>query len=305
MPTPVRRFMFDRSFDDPGKLYLPAERRRSEIAAEEAAAAAAGATTAAASSPQAQEPKAKPEFTKAQIEAAREEGYISGHSAALEEAGTAREHYIADALNLIAQGLGQLDVQQKTVNAELEKLAMRMVYGVVHRLLPAFAEQYAVDNIEAFIRQVLPVVISEPKLVVRAHPMIAADLDARLKDVFARASFQGSYSVITDYELQPGDCRLEWSGGGADRDEVRIWRSIREVIAANYGDVDVDTLDAAVNAELAAEQAAGAAAQQDTASVPPADEMPGAPETHDAETLHAETLEAEALEIEPLPAEGG
>src|SRR5215469_15076773 len=131
--SPARKFLFDRSFDDPSKLYLPAERRKSEIAAEEAALAAAAASRAAeapAAAPMPEEPKIKLEFSKAQMEAAREEGYIAGHSAALEEASTAREHYVADALNLIAQGLVKLDGQQKTANATLENFAMRMVYGV-------------------------------------------------------------------------------------------------------------------------------------------------------------------------------
>jgi flagellar assembly protein FliH len=245
-----RKFLFERSFDDPSKLYLPAERRKSEIAAEEEALAAAAAAAAKAAPvappPMPEEPRIKLEFSKAQIEAAREEGYIAGHSAALEEASTAREHYVADALNLIAQGLVKLDSQQKTANVELEKLAMRLMYGVTRRLLPAFAEQYALDNVEGFIRAILPVALGEPKLLIRAHAMIAADLDGRLKDVFARAGFQGTYSVVPDYELQPGDCRVEWEGGGADRDEARIWRNIREVIAANYGDIDVDALDNSV-----------------------------------------------------------
>ena len=34
-----KKFLFERSFDDPGRLYLPGERRRAEI---EAAAVAAG-----------------------------------------------------------------------------------------------------------------------------------------------------------------------------------------------------------------------------------------------------------------------
>ena len=254
---PVRKFSFDRSFDDPSRLYLPNERRKSEIAAEEAALAAAAAAEAARAATRKDEPppppKIKLEFTKAQLDAAREEGYIAGHGAALEEAGTSREHYVADAVNLIAQGLAKLDEQQQAANLELEKTAMRMVYGIVRRLLPGFAEQHAVDNIETFVRTVLPVAVGEPKILVRAHVLIAEDLEARLKDVFERASFQGSYTVITDYELQPGDCRLEWAGGGADRDEARIWRSVREAVAASYGDVDVDALDTAVDAQIAQE----------------------------------------------------
>lgn len=252
-PTSTKKFLFERSFDDPSKLYLPGERRKSEIEAEVAAEAAERARTedeemrrAAVNLPP-PEPVAKAEFTQAQLDAAKEEGYIQGHSAALEEAATAREHYAADALNLIAQGLTALNAQQVEANKEAALFAMRMVYGVTQRLLPRHAQAHAVDSIETFVRQVLPIAIGEPRLIVRSHPMIAEDLDVRLKDVFARASFQGSYTVVTDYEIQPGDCRLEWDGGGAERDEGRIWAEIREVIAGTTGDVDADALDASAD----------------------------------------------------------
>jgi len=251
-PRGAKKFLFDRSFDDPAKLYLPGERRKSEIAA----AAAAEAAIAEAAQPldalpalpdEPPAPVAKIEFTQAQLDAAREEGYIAGHGAALEEAGTAREHYVADAIHLIAQGLDKLEAQQRAANTELADLAMRMVYGITQKLLPRFAHAHAVDSIEHFVREALPMAVGEPRLLVRAHPMIAEDLQERLKDVFIRASFQGSYAVITDYELQPGDCRLEWDGGGADRNEARIWRDIREVVADNFGGEDVAVLDQAAN----------------------------------------------------------
>ena len=261
-PRGAKKFLFDRSFDDPAKLYLPGERRKSEIAA----AAAGDAAVAMANQdmpalpdlPEAPpEPEIKPEFTQAQLDAAREDGYIAGHNAALEEAGTAREHYVADAINVIAQNLEKLDEQQKAANAVLADLAMRMIYGIAQRMLPRFAHAHAVDSIEEFVRQALPIAVGEPRLLVRAHEMIAADLEERLKDVFMRASFQGSYTVITDYELQPGDCRLEWDGGGAERNEARIWRDIRDIVAGNFDGVDADTLDRAADQVVQENQAAG------------------------------------------------
>ncbi|MGE3333874.1 MAG: FliH/SctL family protein [Rhodospirillaceae bacterium] len=252
------KFLFERSFDDPSKLYLPGERRRSEIEAEAAADAAARleremedqlAREAAHLPPP--PPVARAEYTQAQLDAAKEEGYIQGHGAALEEAATAREHYAADALNLIAQGLSGLNAQQAETNKELANFAMRMVYGLAQRLLPRHAQAHAVDSIEEFVRRVLPLAVGEPRLVVRSHPMISEDLEARLTDVFARSSFQGTFTVVTDYEVQPGDCRLEWEGGGAERNEARIWAEIREVIAGNFGDVDLNALDTAADQMMA------------------------------------------------------
>lgn len=252
--APPRKFLFERSFDDPSKLYLPGERRRSEIEAEAAAEAAARAAqetldlSAALERAEPAAPEVRPEFTQAQLDAAREEGYIQGHGAALEEAATAREHYAADALNAIAQGLAGLGAQQAEANKEIAAHAMRMVYAIAQRLLPEHAHAHALDSIEAFVRKVLPLAAGEPRLVVRSHPMIAPDLEARLQEVFVRAGFQGACAVIADYEIQPGDCRLEWDGGGADRDEARIWREIREIVAASFGDVDVEALDRAADA---------------------------------------------------------
>jgi flagellar assembly protein FliH len=254
-----RKFLFDRSFDDPAKLYLPGERNRAE---HEAAAAADAAVIADREHKAAQQALAdstreeieppipteeKKEFTQAHLDAAREEGHIAGHTAALEEAETAREHYIADAVNLIAQGLDELQARQDDANKHTADLAMRMVFGVVQRLLPDYTHHYAVDNMETFVRRVLPLAIGEPNLTVRAHAMIAPDLEVRLKDVFTRAAFQGTYAVIPDYELQPGDCKLEWDGGGADRDEGRIWADVREIIAANVGEANADDLDVAAD----------------------------------------------------------
>jgi flagellar assembly protein FliH len=273
----AKRFMFDRSFDDPSKLYLPGEKRRAELEAERAAAAEAATAAMASAHPgvpagaepaaaEAPPPPPEPMYTKAELDAAREEGHIAGHAAALEEAETAREHYIADAIALIGQGLAQLDEQQKAANAELGRTAMRLVYAVLSKIVPPHARDFAAENIGAFVKQVLPVVMGEPKLIVRVHNLIVPDVKARLQEVFERSGFQGTFAVVADYELQPGDCRLEWAGGGADRSEARIWAEIREIIVANFGDLDPDALDRAADAERAAQQVD---AENQAAQTPP------------------------------------
>ncbi|TAL03812.1 MAG: hypothetical protein EPO08_03175 [Rhodospirillaceae bacterium] len=251
-----KKFLFERSFDDPAKLYLPGERRRAEVEAEAAGAAAAAA--ARMQLPNADLPPAVPEISaadklKAQLDAAREEGYVQGHTAALEETETTREHYVSDAINLIAQGLEKLTEQQRAAYGQLAEEALRMVYAIVRKLLPPIVHRHAGETIGEFVREVLPLATSEPRLVIRAHSMIVEDLEARLQDVMARSGFRGTFSVVADYELQPGDCRIDWDGGGADRDEVRIWREIRAAIASTFGDIDVEALDTAAAAPDPAE----------------------------------------------------
>jgi flagellar assembly protein FliH len=257
MAQRTKKFLFDRSFDDPNKLYLPGERRRAEIEAEQAAEAAVAAARAAAM-PKADVPAGPPEMSaaeklKAQLDAAREEGYVQGHTAALEEAETTREHYVADAINMISQGLDKLSEQQQAAYGQLSQDALRMVYAIVKKLLPPVVQRHASETIGEFVKEVLPLATAEPRLVVRAHEMIVSDLETRLQDVMAKSGFRGTFSVVADYELQPGDCRIEWDGGGADRDETRIWREIRAAMATTFGDIDAEALDAAVDEGTAPE----------------------------------------------------
>ncbi|MDX2145661.1 MAG: FliH/SctL family protein [Rhodospirillaceae bacterium] len=247
-----KRFLFERSFDDPRKLYLPGEKRKSELEAErkaqELAAARAAEMAAKAppveAAPQAPAPK-EPEaiYTQAQLDAAREEGYVAGHTAALEEAETAREHYVADAISLIAQGLSKLDEQQQATNRDIGELAIRVLFAVARKTIPETAHQFARENVTDFVKKVLPVVLGEPKLLIRVHAMIVEDVQGRLAEVFTRAGFQGGYMVVADYELQPGDCKLEWSGGGAERSEARIWAEIERTMAENFGELDDSARD--------------------------------------------------------------
>ncbi|MCB2108971.1 MAG: hypothetical protein KDE14_14780 [Rhodobacteraceae bacterium] len=264
--TASKRFTFDRSFDDPNRLYLPSEKRKAELAAERAAAEAKahaaakanqGASTGKEPAAPAEVKPPEPTFTKAELEAAREEGHIAGHAAALEEAATAREHYIADAMALIGERLGEINEQQQESNGAIAETAMRLLSAVLRKVVPHYAVEHAAENIGEFVKQVLPVVLGEPKLVIRVHNLITNEVEDRVSKSFERAGFQGGFAVVPDYDLQPGDCRIEWVGGGADRSEARIWDEIRDIISANFGDLDFDALDRAADQDRAHRTAEG------------------------------------------------
>jgi flagellar assembly protein FliH len=257
-----KRFLFERSFDDPRKLYLPGEKRKAEIEADRRAAELAAAKAAAEAALRKPEDViiavpavAEPMFTQSQVDAAREEGYVAGHTAALEEAETARSHYVADAINLISQGLTNLDEQQRSANKDLGETAIRLLFAVARKTIPETAHQFAQENVADFVKKILPLVIGEPKLVIRTHAMIVEDIQTKLSEVFTRAGFLGGFTVIADYELQPGDCRLEWSGGGAERSEARIWSEIERAMAEGVGSFE-DTKTTTAGTNTAPEQQA-------------------------------------------------
>lgn len=253
--TRTKPFLFERSFDDPSKVYLPGEKFGPQVKVDlpkpksKSGEKASGNETEEPAAPPPPPPKT---FTEAELEAAREEGYVEGHTSALEEAETAREHYVADALNVISQSLDGLEEQQSEANREIGETALRLVYAVIEKVVPAHAQAHATESVEALVRDVLPLVYDEPSLMVSTHNMITEAVQSRLDEVVGRSNFRGSVTVTPDYELQPGDCRVDWQGGGADRSEGRLWNDIRAIMAENIGPVDVDALDAEADAETQA-----------------------------------------------------
>ena len=245
--TRTKRFLFDRSFDDPSKVYLPGEKYGPKIEVALPKSKDKDQGKAADAADDAPPPPPAKMYTQEQLDAAREEGHVEGHTAALEDAETAREHYVADAISLIAKGLEVLDDKQADANREIGELAMRMVYAVVEKVIPAHGKAHAVESVEALVRDILPLVYDEPTLIVRTHVMIAEDVQEKMTEICRKSNFRGSVEVVPDYELQPGDCRVEWDGGGADRDEGRLWHDIRVIIGEDIGRVDLDELETAAN----------------------------------------------------------
>ena len=233
----AQKFLFDRSFD------APKPEPEAEVLPEEEAPKAPSILEEMRQEAPPQPPEPEVEFTKAQLDAAREEGYIEGHTAALDDAETSREHYVADAINLLGKGVDTLEEQQKLANEELARTSLRMLFAVFQKVLPATSQKLIPEEIETLVQTVIAQIYSEPRLVVRVHPMIAEDVERRVVPAVESSKFEGVINVISDSELQPGDCRLEWDGGGAERSEARIWRDLEDVISHTIGHVDLTALE--------------------------------------------------------------
>lgn len=223
----VRKFTFDVDFGAPDS---PARPQPDAPAAEESVAEA----PAAAAEPVAEEPQGPPLiYSEEDLEIAREEAYIAGHTAALEEATTANDRAVADAMTRIAEGLAALPPEIARAGEEIGDLASRVAVEVVRKLLPHTADDYAAREIEALVRGLLPSLIGQPRLTVRVHPRMVDVLRPRLADLAERAGFEGKVLVVKGDDMTPADASVEWTEGGAERNTSRLWNAIDALLDAN------------------------------------------------------------------------
>jgi flagellar assembly protein FliH len=218
----IQKFLFDRRFDRAGGFGDDEE--------EDSPFASPEQTAEPEPEPEEPPPPPPPMFTTAQMEAAREEGYIGGHTSALDEASMATERMTALALGEVARRLDSLRDSHHIALDALSRDAARLVQFICRKVLPATAEENAIPEITALLADLLPSVLDEPRLVVRAHPDVTDMLRQRLDPVIDQSGYEGRVLITPDNRVSTADCRVDWGEGGMERDTGRQWAEIEALI---------------------------------------------------------------------------
>jgi flagellar assembly protein FliH len=171
-----------------------------------------------------------PRFTANDLEeakaAAHAEGVAAGRAAA--EQDIARR--IADACAVLGTKVDQLMKETAAQRDVQTREAVTAAVEIARRLLPNLGKREAIGEIEALIRECLSRLHDEPRLVVRVADELLDPVRQRIDQVAASAGYTGRIILFADAALKPGDARVEWADGGAERDSAAIWRDIDSAI---------------------------------------------------------------------------
>lgn len=231
----VRKFQFDESFDvdaHPGHGYAPSYGRAEERAEPP--------------------PPPPPTYTEEDLGAAREAGFrdgiSTGHAAGREQgyaegraAGQAEgaeaaraeleaseASMAAHALDRIARGVGALLAAHEAAAAARSDLPVHIALAIVRKLMPEFSRRHGLAEIEGLVRNCLTELMDEPRLVVRVSADLIEAVRGQVNETIAASGFDTKLVVVADPELGPGDCRVEWAEGGAERDIARLLADVEQ-----------------------------------------------------------------------------
>jgi flagellar assembly protein FliH len=177
------------------------------------------------------EQKPKPRFGEDDLAAARGEGQQVGFQMGRESALREVERRAADGLEAVAAGLAGLDAAQARAVAELRAEAARLALAIAGRLAPALIARQPLSEIEAVIAECLTQLPTEPRVVVRVAEGLVETLSGRIDELARRIGFSGAVVLLGEPAMAPGDARVEWADGGAERDLARTLAAIEEVVA--------------------------------------------------------------------------
>ncbi|HSV29958.1 MAG TPA: FliH/SctL family protein [Candidatus Omnitrophota bacterium] len=213
--TKPRKYMFDLDFDHPNgapKAVEPA------------------AAPAVEELPPEPEPEPPPMFSEEELAIARDSAFEEGRQAGLAEAAEATERMIAQALGTIAGQMDAIFRAQEEANDDNARTAARVGLAVVKKMLPAACAKHAFDEVAQVVEEVIGHILDEPRIIVRVGDGLVEPVRERLEAVAQSHGFEGRVVVQADPRLVAGDCRVEWTDGGAERDQARLMQEIEAAV---------------------------------------------------------------------------
>ncbi len=182
-----------------------------------------------AAAPQRKPPPLK--FGEEDLEQARTEGHAAGKEAGAQEAMQTIDQQISQATNAISTQLSALSEVQAQTNERNGREGLEVALSIVRKLFPHLAGRNGLGEIEAVVWDCLERLRNEPRIVIRICDSLLDPVEARLNELVARAGFEGKIVYLSQDDLGPGDVRVEWADGGAERDSEQLWREIDEITA--------------------------------------------------------------------------
>lgn len=157
---------------------------------------------------------------------AREAGIKAGQVRAVESVAQG----LTDTTAAIREALASVHDLMEAVHAEAAELAL----AAARKLAGAALDACPTPDVESALRNAMHQAIGEPRLVLSVSPKVAEELSPRVAQISHEAGFEGRVLVHAQPNLKRSDCRIEWRGGGAERIEEAVAKSLEELVTRHF-----------------------------------------------------------------------
>jgi len=163
------------------------------------------------------------------------EGHRRGFAEGSAEALAKIEQRTALAAEKVAQAMGEISAELKTLEARLEAEAVEVALAVSRQLAPGLIAREPVAEIERLVSGILAQVRSAPHVVVRLASSLVEGASGRLMKLAEARGYAGRLVLLPEPGLAADDCRIEWADGGVTRERAAIEARIHEAVARYLG----------------------------------------------------------------------
>jgi len=173
-------------------------------------------------------------YSSDEVERIRNETFAAGKADGEVQASALK----ADAMTNVGASLESLLQQLDATTAKLREESVQLALAVARKLAEASLNAFPLRHVEEIVTDCLHKLHREPRLVVRVPAQMSEALQAEVHALADRHGYAGRVVVLPEPSLAGADCRVEWAGGGLERDlsvslaaieeTVGRWRSLIE-----------------------------------------------------------------------------
>lgn len=175
----------------------------------------------------------RPTFSQDEMEASRLTGYEQGHAAGLKEAINSQESQIRDLMQQIVIAADHLAQNENARLATFIDQATLLTAQALAKTAPALLDILSNEQIVAFVRNVFESQSKNQTLSIHVAPEREAEVKTRLEAIAKTMRRNGNWSIAADSTLNNLQCRIEWTGGGADWDPLVVSQTLLKTITAH------------------------------------------------------------------------
>ena len=182
-----------------------------------------------------------PTFSVEQIETARDESRALGREEGRAEAMQTIERQTADSLQALVQTAERLSKAEEQRLLKMTEQATALTYQVLSRLLPELLAGFGAAQIVTFIRETVRANLKAGSLTINLHPDQKERVWEKLSALSDAYPFLSDLTLKGEAGLNPNECRVAWTQGGADWDPDRIAQEMLEVFKTHLPDALVNS----------------------------------------------------------------
>jgi flagellar assembly protein FliH len=176
--------------------------------------------------------RTKQTLTNEELESRAAQAKLEGESQASVRAAEALDRSVAALTIAVRAALDTSAAEIEALRAEACTLALAMA----RKIAPAALAALPAGDVEIALRQAMHQAIGEPRITLRAAPVVVAVLEQRLADIASEEGYDGRVMIAADPAMTGADCRIEWRGGGAERSEAAIEEALTALITNRFSD---------------------------------------------------------------------
>ncbi|MEM1400738.1 MAG: FliH/SctL family protein, partial [Pseudomonadota bacterium] len=174
-------------------------------------------------------------YSEEDLASARQSGHDEGLQAGLAQAKEHQEARLAGALEALAEQLSAANTSQEDAVADAAGDALAISVTLVKQLFPSLRTKLADREIKHFVRQRLSDAGEARSLKIQVHEDLCDAVTDQITPLIEQSGFPGTVSVEADPELAPGDVRLDWRDGGAERLYETLWTGLDAALKRSIG----------------------------------------------------------------------